>query len=45
MRATLGKSKAEKTKARINLEKKLDKWLAQRSLGQILDDPGLVRLH
>ena len=37
MRATLGKNKAEKTKARVNLEKKLDKWLAQRSLGQILD--------
>lgn len=37
MRETLGKNEANKTKARIRLEKKLDKWLDQRSLAQILD--------
>lgn len=37
MRATLGSDASEKNKARIKLEKKLDKWLEQRSLAQILD--------
>jgi len=37
MRAKLGKDEAGKTKALLNLEKKLDKWLDQRSLSQILD--------
>lgn len=37
MRATLGNDEAGKTKARIKLERKLDKWLEQRSLAQILD--------
>jgi transposase len=37
MRDTLGKDAPEKNKADIKLEKKLDKWLAQRSLGQIMD--------
>ncbi len=37
MRAKLGKNEEGKTKARVRLEEKLDKWLAQRSLAQILD--------
>ncbi len=37
VRAKLGKDEARKTKALLNLEKKQDKWLAQRSLAQILD--------
>ncbi len=37
MRAKLGKEEGGKTMARIRLEDKLDKWLAQRSLTQILD--------
>ena len=37
VRARLGKDEAGKTKALLKLEKKLDKWLAQRSLAQILD--------
>jgi len=37
MRAELGKNGSRKTKALVNLENKLDKWLEQRSLAQILD--------
>jgi len=37
VRATLGNDEPGKTKARIKLERKLDKWLEQRSLAQILD--------
>ena len=37
IRSKLGKNETGKTKARIELERKLDKWLAQRSLAQILD--------
>ena len=37
VRARLGRDEVGKTKALLNLEKKLDKWLAQRSLAQILD--------
>lgn len=37
VQAELGKNESEKTKALIKLEKKLDKWLRQRSLAQILD--------
>ena len=37
VQAELGKNENEKTKALIKLEKKLDKWLRQRSLAQILD--------
>ncbi|MBF5060160.1 transposase [Candidatus Neptunochlamydia vexilliferae] len=37
IRTKLGKNETGKTKARIELEKKLEKWLAQRSLAQILD--------
>jgi hypothetical protein len=37
LRAKLGKDEAGKTKALLKLEKKLDKWLDQRSLSQILD--------
>jgi hypothetical protein len=37
VRAKLGKDEAEKTKALLKLEKKLDNWLEQRSLSQILD--------
>ena len=37
IRSKLGRSETGKTKACIELEKKLDKWLAQRSLAQILD--------
>ncbi len=37
VRARIGKKEAGKTKALIKLEKKLDHWLAQRSLAQILD--------
>ena len=33
----LGKNESGKTKALVRLEKKLDKWLEQRSLAQILD--------
>ena len=36
-RARLGKNESGKTKARVTLERKLDKWLGQRSLAQILD--------
>jgi len=37
LREGLGKGGSDKTKALVSLEKKLDKWLAQRSLAQILD--------
>lgn len=37
MQERLGKVEAEKTKATIALEKKLDQWIKQRSLAQILD--------
>jgi len=37
VRARLGKNENGKTKALIKLEKKLDKWIEQRSLSQILD--------
>ncbi len=37
MRAGLGKNESEKTTALVKLENKLDKWLEQRSLAQILD--------
>ena len=37
MRAELGKNRSGKTKALVNLENKLKKWLEQRSLAQILD--------
>lgn len=37
MREGLGKGGSDKTKALVSLEKKLDKWLEQRSLAQILD--------
>ena len=37
VRVRLGKNEEGKNKALITLEKKLDKWLAQRSLAQILD--------
>lgn len=37
VRAKLGKDEAGKTKALLKLEKKLDNWLEQRSLSQILD--------
>ena len=37
MRAGLGKNGSGKTKALVSLEKKLEKWLEQRSLAQILD--------
>jgi transposase len=37
VRAKLGKNQAGKTKALVDLENKLDKWLAQRSLAQVLD--------
>ena len=35
--ARLGKNEPGKTKALLKLEKKLEKWLKQRSLAQILD--------
>ena len=35
--ARIGKNEPGKTKALLKLEKKLEKWLAQRSLAQILD--------
>lgn len=37
VRDRLGKNESEKSKALVKLEKKLDKWLEQRSLAQILD--------
>jgi hypothetical protein len=37
MQARLGKNENGKTKVLVTLEKKLDKWLKQRSLVQILD--------
>jgi hypothetical protein len=37
VRSGLGKEEVGKTQATIKLEKKLDKWLEQRSLAQILD--------
>ena len=37
MEARLGKNEPGKTKALLKLEKKLEKWLKQRSLTQILD--------
>ena len=37
VQASLGKDENGKTKAIITLEEKLDKWLKQRSLAQILD--------
>ena len=37
VRARLGKNESGKTKALLRLEKKLDKWLEQRSIAQVLD--------
>ncbi|MCE2983141.1 MAG: hypothetical protein LW832_06200, partial [Parachlamydia sp.] len=37
VRAELGKEEEGKPGALVKLERKLDKWLEQRSLGQILD--------
>lgn len=37
MKTRLGKNEHGKTKALHKLEKKLEKWLGQRSLAQILD--------
>lgn len=37
VRARLAKNEDDKTKALLTLEKKLDKWLEQRSLAQLLD--------
>ena len=37
VQAKLGKNESGKTKSLIKLEKKLENWLAQRSLAQILD--------
>ena len=37
VRARLGKNEGGKTKALVKLENKLDKWLGQRSLAQVLD--------
>ena len=37
MQSELGKNETGKTKAIIKLEKKLDQWIKQRSLSQILD--------
>ena len=37
VRARLAKNEDGKTKALLTLEKKLDKWLEQRSLAQLLD--------
>jgi transposase len=37
VRSNLGKDEAGKTKAQLKLENKLDKWLEQRSLVQILE--------
>ena len=37
VQARLGKKEPGKTKSLIKLEKKLENWLAQRSLAQILD--------
>ena len=37
VRARLGKIESGKTKALVRLEKKLDKWLEQRSIAQVLD--------
>jgi len=37
LQVRLGKNESEKTKALVKLENKLDKWLGQRSLAQILD--------
>ncbi len=37
MQSKLGKNGSGKTKMLLTLEKKLDKWLKQRSLVQILD--------
>lgn len=37
VQAMLGKNDTEKTKELLKLEKKLDKWIEQRSLAQILD--------
>ena len=37
VRARLGKNESGKTKAIVRLEKKLDKWLEQRSIAQVLD--------
>ena len=37
LQTRLGKNESEKTKALVKLENKLDKWLGQRSLAQILD--------
>jgi hypothetical protein len=37
VQARLGKKAPGKTKSRLKLEKKLETWLAQRSLAQILD--------
>ncbi len=37
VRARLGKNESGKTKALVRLEKKLDKWLEQRSIAQVLD--------
>jgi hypothetical protein len=37
VQSKLGKNESGKTKSLLNLEKKLENWLAQRSLAQILD--------
>jgi len=37
VRARLGKNESGKTKALLKLEQKLDKWLEQRSIAQVLD--------
>ena len=37
LQARLGKNESGKTKALVKLENKLDKWLGQRSLAQIMD--------
>lgn len=37
LQSMLGKNGGDKTKTLVSLEKKLDKWIAQRSLAQLLD--------
>lgn len=37
LQSTLGKNGGDKTKALVSLENKLDKWIEQRSLAQLLD--------
>ncbi len=45
MQARLGKKEPGKTEALIKLEKKLENWLAQRSLAQILDGSTALKLQ